>query len=226
MRNIISLFAILLISLQLLGQIETTEGKTPYSLNEGAIDEFRSDSDFNYTITHIEGESLWSKIKRWLSEFFRQLFSWSGNTSAGKVVVYVLIISAIVFFVLKILKVSPNQLIKKSSTTIPFNVQEEDIHAISFDQQIQLALDSKNFKLAVRLTYLSTLKHLSDIEKIHWEPGKSNHDYCYELGEGKIRVNFEKLSSIFEVCWYGGFDVTKSSFNNSREYSTKITSQA
>jgi len=223
MKNIINLLAGLLISFHVYGtQADSVSISETFSLDKERISEFKSDADFNYEITHIVGETLWAKIKRWISRVLRQLLYWGSNSSSGKVIVYALIISAIVISIFKILKISPNKLIGRNSTTIPFNVHEEDIHSIPFEEQIQLALDSKNYKLAVRLTYLNILKHLSDLEKIQWEPGKSNHEYSYELGAGNLTSNFKKLSNLFEICWYGGFDVEKSSFDSSKEYASKI----
>lgn len=227
MKSITSLFFALIISHLLVGgQVDMSDADSAnYSIDEQRLQELKSDSDFNYDIHHAGGTSLLSRIWTWIKGLLTQLFYWRGTNPAGKIITYVLIIGAIVYTILKMVRASPAQLLKKSESKIRYQVQEEDIHTIPFEEQVQIALENKNYKLAVRLNYLNALKHLSDANLITWIPGKSNHDYTYELSGKKVVENFIGLSRLFEYCWYGGFDVNKPLFEKSRYYVQAINTE-
>jgi hypothetical protein len=134
----------------------------------------------------------------------------------GKFIFYGIMISAIVYTILKVMKANPVGLLVKSTDRLDYSVTSEDIHSIPFDEQITTALEAKNYKLAIRLYYLFALKNLTDREIIQWKPGKANQEYIYEISKGKLRTNFVELSRLFEYVWYGGFEVEKAAFDKSK----------
>jgi hypothetical protein len=52
------------------------------------------------------------------------------------------------------------------------------------------------------------LKMLTDANHVRWEPGKTNHDYLYELKRSDLKSGFRQLSYYFEYAWYGNFSIT------------------
>ncbi len=194
-------------------------------LDRNRLERFHSDADFNYRMRTQKGPTLWDRILLWLGEFINRLLYASGSTSAGKFIIYSLIIGALIFSVLKLLNVSPSKLIvKPASKNLPFKVAHENIHEIPFESRIEEALENKNYKLAIRLYYLFSLKKLTDSGLIEWAPGKSNHDYIYELKRRVVKENFSSLSRLFEYAWYGGFQIEKSLSDQSRKYVKLILS--
>ena len=69
---------------------------------------------------------------------------------------------------------------------------------MTFDRQIYAAF----LKLGL---FLYSLKLLSDKHHLDWRPGKTNHDYLDELGDGELKTGFNELSFYFDYAWYGDF---------------------
>lgn len=223
MKSIISFLGILLIVVQSASGIQSDPSdEQAISIDETKLQELKVDSDFNYNISHGQGTSIFSRIWTWIKRLLNQILYWGGSSTIGKIIIYILIIGAIVFTVLKITQTNPLQLLRKDELDIKYEVHEEDIHSISFDEQIRKALEERNYKLAVRLNYLGALKKLSDSNLISWAPGKSNHEYVYEISDKIVKKNFTDLSRLFEYCWYGGFEVGKSVFEKSRNYAKQL----
>ena len=104
--------------------------------DELKINKFRSDSEFQYNIDHSQKKNLWDRILDWLTEFILELFYRGGNSMLGKFIFYGIMISAIVYTILKLLKANPVGFLVKSTDRLDYNVTGEDIHSISFDEQM------------------------------------------------------------------------------------------
>lgn len=75
-------------------------------------------------------------------------------------------------------------------------------------------MQNRNYRLAVRLLYLQTLKHLSDKEIIDWQPNKTNLAYVAEVQNGQGYEEFTPLTHQFEYVWYGDFKLDKSAYEH------------
>jgi hypothetical protein len=96
----------------------------------------------------------------------------------------------------------------------------EHLNRISFEQQITAAETSGNFRLAVRLYFLWTLKLLSNKKLISYNLKKTNNEYALELKNTIYHIDFEGVANFYNYIWYGEFMVSeakyqqvKSSFN-------------
>ena len=106
---------------------------------------------------------------------------------------------------------------KKAQTTeLSYETLSENIHEIDFDTAIDEAFMKKDFRLAVRLLYLQTLKRLTDTGLINYKPDKTNRQYVYELANSAYKSDFETLTRQFEFVWYGNFPVGEVDFQLSR----------
>lgn len=74
------------------------------------------------------------------------------------------------------------------------------------------AVTERNFRLAVRLLYLQTLKRLTDAGWIAYKPDKTNQQYVYELTSSPLQADFERLTRQFEFVWYGDFPINEARF--------------
>lgn len=83
---------------------------------------------------------------------------------------------------------------------------------MDFEKLIREALEKKEYRYGVRLTFLYALKLLSDKQHVDWRPGKTNHDYLEELNEGELKTGFNELSFYFDYAWYGEFAVNENLF--------------
>jgi hypothetical protein len=190
------------------------------SFSNGAIKEIKSDDDFDYTVSaNPTGASLWQRFVNWLRSIFMPLFSieWGGYP-IGKLLLYIIMIAGLSIAIFRLIKMrSQNLFLGERKSGMEYEVMDENIHAIDFDTLLKEAVDTGQFKRAIRLTYLHALKLLSDADKIHWEPGKTNLDYTHELPDNTLRRSFGELGYFFEYAWYGEFDITRQHYQLARE---------
>ena len=85
---------------------------------------------------------------------------------------------------------------------------EEDIFHLSYTKLIQNAEKGKDYRGAIRLMFLQTLKLLSDINAIHYQPDYTNFDYLQQLNSSKHHDGFFDVMRNYEYVWYGKFDIS------------------
>lgn len=105
---------------------------------------------------------------------------------------------------------------RKMKATDGENVVEaetENIFEIKFEKEIQKAIDAGNFRFAVRLMYLRTLKDLSTHNLINYTHEKTNTDYLLQLTGSSYYKNFFRLTRSFDYTWYGHFSLSQESFS-------------
>ncbi len=100
----------------------------------------------------------------------------------------------------------------EGANTFKHDVLDENIHAMDFEKLIQEAVSRNDFRAGVRLQFLYALKMLSDKNMIHWDQGKTNHDYIDELKIAELKSGFHDLNYYFEYAWYGNFSITQKMF--------------
>jgi hypothetical protein len=91
-------------------------------------------------------------------------------------------------------------------------VLDENIHEMDFDQLIKEAVNDQDYRRGIRLLFLYALKILSDKHVIHWELGKTNHEYVAEVKEKDLKHGLHDLSFYFDYAWYGNFSITAETF--------------
>ncbi len=178
-----------------------------------ALDNYRQLKEFQYTEDYVD-LSLWDRLWRW----FWSWFDPADSTVFGKGIRYILItlgILALVFLIVKLAGLDPLAIIRRKSTVAPLPYTEftENIHQIDMDAELDKAVKSGNYRLAVRLLYLKCLKQLNDAGLIHWEANKTNSQYSNELQDIEQRLAFNLLTHQFEYIWYGEFNIDANIFN-------------
>lgn len=79
---------------------------------------------------------------------------------------------------------------------LPYAVEEDTIYGVDFVRGIADALSRSDYREAVRLLYLQTLKQLSDEKRIDWQLYKTPTQYVYE-----VRMPaFRQLTNHFCEC--------------------------
>lgn len=185
------------------------------SLPEKERDELFSSREYVYDKTGPVSRSLWDKFKEWLSEHIDDLFETKGMNIGLRVLEYALIIAAIVIIVLLLLKNNIRSLFygKSAEADLEFSDLKENIHLIDFEALIAESLANKDFRKAIRLHFLRTLKDLSDRELIKWKIDKTNHDYSMELSNSKYSSRFNELALLYDHVWYGDFKINEEKYN-------------
>ena len=102
----------------------------------------------------------------------------------------------------------------KKSTKIADQLiyEDEDLHELNLDQLLKQAIENKNFRLAIRYYYLTSLKGLSSKEIIEYHKDKTNSEYLFEIENTAMRNEFSYLSYVYSYVWYGEFPVDETSF--------------
>ncbi|HEX8356936.1 MAG TPA: hypothetical protein VF610_05985 [Segetibacter sp.] len=191
-----------------------TSAITVRNLDEKAIQKFKVDKDFQYSQSVEPPESLWNKFWKWIWARLTGLLS----TKQGRVTAWSLLIlfagSAILFFVLKVTGMTQGGLFGRTNNSpLSYDISSEDIHAINFDDAITDAIFKANFRLALRLLYLQSLKNLSDKGYINWQINKTNSDYLAEVYNKPWHSIFKSLTNRFEYTWYGERMIGKDDFD-------------
>jgi hypothetical protein len=187
--------------------------------NATALDQYLKDPDFNYQTDNYTSESLWSRFWGWIWHIIEKLL---GNTRVSSshptsYLKYLLLTAAAGLIIYVIIKaVGVDNIFNRESKPIeiPYTESLENIHEITFDEEIEKAMAQRNYKLAVRLLYLRSLKQLSDAQLIHWQIEKTNATYLNELINTEQRQPFSVLTRQFEYVWYGDFPIDGQSFQN------------
>ena len=175
--------------------------------NQPALEKYRQQKEYQYDEGYV-GESFWDRFKRW----FWGLFDNTDKSAVAIGITYLLMalgVAAIVFLIMKLAGVDPFKVIrgKPASAALSYSEFTENIHDINMDNELEKAINVRNYRLAVRLLYLKSLKQLNDAGLIHWEPNKTNTDYSNELQNFDQRLAFNLLTRQFEYIWYGEFNI-------------------
>jgi ABC-type dipeptide/oligopeptide/nickel transport system permease component len=171
-----------------------------------ALKNYNAQKEFHYNDGGYVGESPWDRFWKW----FWNLFKFNNQTTGQifeTIIQYLLIalgVAAVVFLILKLIGIDAFNVIKGgSANALPYDESVEDIYAIDLDAEAENAIRQQNYRFAVRLLYLKTLKQLSDAGRIHWELNKTNSIYINELTNDEQRLAFKLLTRQFEYVWYG-----------------------
>ena len=183
------------------------------SFNPVSIEKLKQDKDFQYSRYKEPVKSIWERFWDWVWYKITQIMS----TRSGRYTVYtfliILAVAVLTFFIFKMVGMDGGKLFgRKGEATLDYNVTSDNIHEISFDNAIENAIASGNFRLAVRLLYLQSLKRLSDKGLIEWKIDKTNSDYIHEVVNTSLHSLFRQLTNVFEYIWYGEMNITKEDF--------------
>ena len=201
--------------------IDTASAITAHTFNSAALDSLKKTEDFQYNDAAV-GQSLWSRFWRWFWRMIDKLFGRATPTHVSsfstpeilKDLLIVTLAGTRIYFIIKLLGVNNIFSRKPTVVEVPYSESTENIHEISFDEQIEKALAAYNYRLAVRLLYLQTLKQLNDAQLIYWKAEKTNSAYLAELTSKEHKRSFGALTLQFEYVWYGDFPINAQSFGS------------
>lgn len=188
------------------------------------INEYKNNPDFIYDRKIIEPPGFWDRLKYWLIKKFFDLF----NDSPVSLLVRYLVFFFLIFILVLILIKGDLRGIffgVKKKNTLNYDIEEENIHAIKFDEEISKAVNANNYRLAVRYLFLKSLKELTDNELIDWRAHKTNNDYLRELKKIRKDLDLTSVSYVYEYIWYGHFSIDKKEYETIAETFNKFYKQ-
>jgi len=185
------------------------------SFNNEKLQAYKNNSDFIYETNYKAEQGLWERFINWL---LGKIFA--GNSASDvysylyNFFLYFLTPLSVVFILWKLFGADKRFFLYGSSKKNKINFEEvpENIHEINFEKLIQEAISKKQYRVAIRLSYLLLLKELTIKNLISWSPEKTNYEYLKEIKEIKTREQFAHNSLMYEYIWYGDFEIDQDNF--------------
>lgn len=179
------------------------------------LNDLKSDPALQYKEPPTIAESLWDRFLLWLNQLIQFIFENAVTTNWGRVFAYILGISVVIVLIMMLLRVNAFKVFYsgQGANTFKHNALDENIHEMDFEKLIQEAMSKNDYRMGVRLVFLFALKMLSDKNLIHWDQGKTNHDYLDELNAADLKTGFNELNYYFECAWYGNFKINREMFS-------------
>lgn len=130
---------------------------------------------------------------------------------------WVLVVGGFVVLIIWFLLASDVQLFRKAPPVVAKHEEEDEystdnLFDIDYDSALKRAIAAQNYRLAIRLMYLQTLKELAQRNIIQYRQERTNNDYLMQLFQTSYYKDFFRLTRNFEYAWYGQFSVSPHSF--------------
>lgn len=170
-------------------------------------------------------QNLWERFWMWFWDWIERIFSSKAGATTAKGVWYAFLLAAVVWVVLRVLKLDLTALFGRAPRAAPAYDTETAETPFTDDLPARLAEAEAvgNYRLAVRLGYLLALRQLADRDLVRWLPDKTNQHYVRELVAGPVRDHFARLTRQFEVAWYGELHPTAADYATVRETRAVLT---
>jgi hypothetical protein len=177
-------------------------------LPDSTLKKLRADDDFWYVTYPFEKEKE-KKEEEPDTPFL--------ETTFFQTLLWLVIIGGFAAFVIIYLANSNVGLFRKNNKAIASGDEEyietDNIFEINYQREIDKAINSSNYRLAVRLLFLRALKNLSHKNIIQYKPDRTNFDYLMQLHSTKYYNDFFRITRDYEYCWYGQFDIEPGKFS-------------
>jgi hypothetical protein len=176
-------------------------------------------------------DRIWDAFTDKISEAFRSDNSGSGSKFwpiFWKILVVLVFLGLVVLVILKATKTGTSRIFKgksKDAEHTDASIEDVDIHTINYEQMIGEAESRRDYRLAVRLLFLRSLKQLSDKELISWKADKTNGDYYYDLSDSSLQEGFGQVSFVYDYIWYGEFPVNQNVYESTVEKFSQFRSK-
>ena len=166
---------------------------------------WQQDSAFDYNRELIEPQQ---NILQWIFEVIMGLLSEVINSVMRNDVSWVFITVGLLLLLGVIgwllYKFRPGLIGKTRQRDMEYEIEDDNIYGIDFEKCIAEALGRHDFREAVRLKYLQTLKLLTEDGRIDWQLHKTPTQYTYEYTEEA----FLRMTNHFLRIRYGNFEAT------------------
>jgi hypothetical protein len=170
------------------------------SLDTASVAQWQQMSDYDYSRDLIASdESLLEWLLALLDEGLRFVFGDVVNETTGTVVKVMCVVAVLALLVWIVYKLQPQLFRGSGKEASEYETEEDTIYGIDFEQRIDEAMMQQNYREAVRLNYLHTLKMLSDAGRIEWQLYKTPSQYTREYPTDAFR----QLTNLFLLIRYG-----------------------
>jgi len=188
------------------------------------IADYQADGRFDYnTQLYMPDYSWFDIIIKWFNRIMNAIFSGKFEENVTTPVMIFLFIAIIISILYFLYKKRP-ELFKreKKVAPLPYDIEEENIHGIDFIKELSVALDCSDYRLAIRLLYLQTLRLLSDNKLIDWQIHKTPTEYLYEIRNNEMKPLFRELTNRFLRVRYGNYAATPEVYDMMHDLQTDM----
>jgi len=197
--------------------IDTTLFYNKPVFDQDSIKAWKTLKDFAY-VNNLDSLLKEQKdVKQKHEEQPEERTNWLGMLLSNKGVQYFLWALAIGFVLYILFKLFLTEgVFRKKSKSIKATpeVEEEIITSeTDLDSLIRQALQSGNYRLAIRYQYLKTLHKLADKKIVELAADKTNYNYVREIGNLHYQNDFASLTLNYEYVWYGNFEIEENIYN-------------
>lgn len=148
-------------------------------------------------------------------------------------VLWLIIIGGFVAFLTVYLYSSNIGLFRKAPTYVGSSDDEsfatDNIFEINYQKEIDRAISMGNYRMAIRLLFLRSLKDLSNKKIIHYTQDRTNFDYLSQLHATRYYNDFFRITRDYEYAWYGQFEINPEKFtiiqNDFENFSHQLTNR-
>ena len=168
------------------------------------------------TFAYANDPAYWTKEKEKPRQkgFWDYVFQIFG-TKFMQVLIYAVLIGVLLFALYRILVSNNMYLFYSSKKRNKKNGQvefEREIDDDNLDTKIMTAIKNKEYRMAVRYSYLRTLQLLDKKGWIGYHPQATNYEYIKQVGKHTSLNDFSKLTHAYEYVWYGEFQLNEQQF--------------
>jgi hypothetical protein len=185
---------------------------------DSAIQQYKLDPTFDYSQGRAGGMSLWDRFWNWVFNSIGKIEQNHFWSLFFKGLLWGLCIFGLVYAVARLTGINTIFSRNLKAEQIEYEVGQEDIYKISFEEEIQKSIEQRNFRMAIRLYFLQSLRQLADKEMIHWRQNKTNEVYLRELEGSPYYSEFVLLTRTYEFAWYGEMPLEEGQFRNAQNH--------
>lgn len=182
---------------------------------------WRSNPDFDYgreLALHEQGmlEQMYASVRHALSELFGNALGYGFSEPTWLLITFILVAAVLSSMALRHGGFLAR---RRKDDALSYEVTEDNIYGVDFEQGISRAVAGSRWNEAVRLAYLQTLRRLSDAAWIAWRPSKTPTQYTHEVTTAPFRA----LTGHFLRVRYGGFAATEAVWHEVEQLARAVT---
>lgn len=200
-----------------------------WTFEEGYEKKYLAREEFSYE--EILQERNWlQRVKLWFNNTWNKFLAslWDGVVLSGfwkgffQLAPYILLLALLGLLVWLAMKYSSDSSRDRKTQLSSPSADEVLIKSDNLKELAEEALRSQDFRLALRYRYLIVLQRLGERKFILWKSSKTNHDYQKELRDTPFLGSFTEVTRIYNVVWYGHFDVDLTAYRAFEKAFTKL----
>ena len=180
---------------------------------------WQSDPLYDYNRELITPEiNVFEWLVNQFGELMRKIFGSRFAEEYSGIILVTIAIIILLLIIWFVYKKRPELFTRSRKNSLPYSVEEDTIYGVDFQEGITDALSRSDYREAIRLLYLQTLKQLSDEGRIDWQLYKTPTQYIHEVRT----VSFRELTNHFLRVRYGNFESTEALFRTMQRLQEQI----